>query len=185
MKNKKIIAGILIWLVLGLTACGDGALVWDALVWDGINWDSLTEAPPEAVKVTAEVVEEKEPDREIILLGKYGTSACSNEEYIELAQIYMEQSRYKDARDVLELSCRLGENPEGYELLQQLVVNIAEEDETIRKMSENLLWNMDAEELFGEAIAMLYHNSWSQTMMPKMEKGVRNYYLKEEEQDQE
>ena len=182
MKNKKIIAGILVWLVCVLTACGDGAIEWDSLGLNELSWENFVETPPEAVKVTAEIAEEKEPDRFSVLMGKYGTSACSNEDYVELAQIYIERFQNKNARDVLELSCRLAENPAGYELLQQIAVNIAEENETIQKMAENLIWNLETEDSYGEAAAMLYYNSWSQMMMPKMGTGVRNYYLETEGQ---
>ena len=172
MKKRNTIAGILILAACMLTGCGDGALIWE----------NVLAAPPDPVKVTAETVEEKQPERIDVLQQRYGTTDFTNEEYLELAKIYLTEFKNKDARDVLELNCRLTENPEGYELLQGITVNLAEENSEIKDMAGRLTQNLNAEELFGEALAMLYHEEWQQTMMPKMKSGKRKYYLETEAQ---
>ena len=172
MKKKHIITGTFVWAVCFLAGCGDGA----------INWEDVVAAPPGPVKVTAEAVEEAQPDRMEILLQKYGTADFMDEDYIELADLYLLESRNKEARDVLELGCRLIEHPTAYEMLQGITVNLEEESNAIQDMAGRLLQNLNAEELFSEAVAMLYHRDWLETMMPKMESGKRNYYLETEQQ---
>ena len=151
---------------LFLTGCGDGELTWQEVI----------AAPPEPVKVTAEAVEDVGNSRLEVLLQRYGTADFAEDEYIELAELLIAEKRNKEARDALELSCRLQDHPAGYELLQGIVVNLKEEKEEIREMVQLLWQNLGTEELFGEAVGMLYRTDWIQTMMPKMKNGSRKYY---------
>jgi len=167
MKNK-LITGILVLTACVLTGCGTEEIIWQP-----------TE-PSEAIVVQAQPLATPEPTRLEILLQEYGTEDFTKEDYLELADLYLEDSRNKEARDLLELGYRFLEEQELFDMLQGITVNLAEEDPEIRDMVSLLTKTLDAEELFGESIATLYHKEWLKTMMPKMHVGARNYYQETE-----
>ena len=171
MKRFNILALCCTLTALALTGCGDGELTWEGML----------DAPDEPVKVMAQEVEAEESSRLEVLQQKYGTADFTEEEYMELAELYLAESRNREAREVLELSCRMQETSGGYEMLQEIVVNLEEEAIQVKEMAELLQQNLGAEELFGEAIAMLYRKDWVRTMMPNMTTGSRNYYQKNQD----
>lgn len=94
----------------------------------------------------------------------------------ELAGLYEEEGRKKDARNQLELCVRLFQDEEAYQNLQDIVVNITEEDETMVSEADRLSQNVGDVEYVSEAFAILMDESWKNSMMPKMKEGRRNYY---------
>ena len=170
MKKKYITIGIGILAFSMLTGCANTEFVIQSL-------GAEQEKP---AQIVAEPVAEEEISRLQELLREYGTSAFSEEEYLELAACYLEESRNREARNLMEEYCRLYADTEGFEMLKEIVVNLAEEDEKIVEQIALLEQNLGAADLFAEGISMLYHNDWTDTLMPKMKSGKRNYYQEKE-----
>jgi len=165
--RKKIIATAICILSLSvLTGCGDGAMVFPTVYAE----------PAVQVEGLAQVVEKSEEDRRRVLLRKYGTREFAQEDYKELANLYLEESRNREARGLLEVYCRLYEDEQAFEQLQDIVVNLDEEDADIVRRVNLLEQNLEAEELFAEGIGMLFAKDWKEKLMPKMQYGRRAYY---------
>lgn len=114
---------------------------------------------------------------------KYNSGEFIMEDYHALAELYAEQGKIKKQRDMLEKSCRLYDDSEAFELLQDICVNLEEEDEEIRQQAMLLCQNLETPEYKSEAIHIIESREWFDTLMPKMGDGERKYFLQGEERE--
>ena len=148
-----------------LAGCGDGS---------GTDGKSVSS---EVGVVTAEPVLS---DAERALYDyeqKYASGEFTAEDFQALAGLYAEKGLIRKQRDMLEQSYRLHQDPQAFEALQTIAVNLAEEDAGIAAEAELLLQNLELPEYFAEAIHQLENKSWMDIMMPKLSEGKRNYFL--------
>lgn len=146
-----------------LAGCGDG--------------EEAATIVSEVAKVTAEPLL---PEAERAILNyeyKLNNGEFTAEDYQALATLYQESGRIRKLRDLLEQSYRMNGEEQALETLQAITVNIAEEEDAIRREAETMLNNLELEEYLDEAINTITNRLWFTTMMPKLMEGKRKYYL--------
>ncbi|MBO4980355.1 MAG: hypothetical protein J6C84_00440 [Lachnospiraceae bacterium] len=165
MKKWIYSVGVCIWGMVMLAGCGDGSAE------GGI--------PTRAITMTPEPVRSETEVSTLNYEVKYSSGEFSLEDYHALAALYEEQGLIRKQRDMLEQSYRLYDDKEAFELLQDITVNVAEEEETIQSEVQLMLQNLDTPGYFAESIHQIESPEWFEMMMPKLKEGVRNYYLEE------
>ena len=166
--SKKKCSVVIAVAMLGMfTACGQ------------TNGESLT-VSPETVSVTAEpLLSETESDIRDYEL-KYSNGEFTMEDYHALAELYRTQGLVRKQRDMLEQSYRLYDDTEAFDSLQNISVNLAEEDEMVQDEAKQMLQNLQLEEYLDEGINQVSNDNWTDTMMPKLREGKRNYFLSQD-----
>ncbi len=102
----------------------------------------------------------------------------SAENFATLAGYYAEAGKIKKQRNTLELSYLTNNDVAALEALQNIVVNAEEESAAILEDMRLLEQNLSLAEYQGEALAVLLNADWYTQMMPRLQTGSRNYYLK-------
>lgn len=170
MKNLRyrvILAGAAV--VLCLSGCGDGT-----------EPEGRPEVPPSR-EATAEPAE-TEGNSEIAEYElKYASGEFLAEDYLALANLYLQEGTIKKQRDMLEQCYRLYGGQEVLDALAQVTVNLKEEDSYIRETAEQLRQNMELPEFFDEAVNTIVSPDFHEIMMPRMKQGYRSYYLEGED----
>ncbi len=173
MKMKWICSVLLVSLTAAvLTGCGDGSG----------GETQVAQEVVETVEATAEPVlskEEKIADYE----ARYSAGEFGREDYHALAELYKEVGLIRKQRDMLEESYFLFDDADALEKLQSIAVNIAEEEQEIQKEAQTILQNLELPEYVDESINMIYNEKWFATMMPKLDKGKRTYYLQQNDRN--
>ncbi len=169
-KNIKILI-VSIMITIALTACGEDE------VTSSISEVPTTSDSTEVLDETSALVEENEI---VELEKKLSRGELAEAEYIQLSNLYQEDGRYLQQRNILEQSIRLFDNEEMFSLLQKVTVNVAEEDNVIQEAVERLQQNLSISEYVNEGVGMLFSADWFDAMMPKLDKGHRNYYVENE-----
>lgn len=167
-KIYGIFAGAM--LAVLLTGCGDGSEAQGGASQTGDGGIAVVSGEP--------VLAKEELDR-LNYETKYSKGEFSEEDYQALARIYAEAGLIRKQRDMLEQSYRLFAGEEAFAQLQELAVNLEEEDAEIAEAVQTMLQNLELSEYLGEAIHMIGSREWLETMMPRLSKGQRNYFLAE------
>ncbi len=184
MKNKKIILLILSTMLLSLTGCGDGltpeereaanqqeSSIPELLGIPIDDWDTQTG------QGGGQGQSDSELERQIRELERRcGTPDFTQQEYLDLAELYGRNGQVKKQRDTLEICFSLFQDSSASEQLQQLTVNVAEEETGIREQMARLEQNLSIAEYVNEAVSMLHGEEWINTMMPRLNQGTRGYY---------
>ena len=142
MKTKVVALTLFASSILLLSGCGDKEN----------GSENIETFSPE---VQDEVTENQEDSilREYEM--KYAAGEFEVEDYKELAELYYQADMRKKQRDILEECYCLYDDQECLEILQGIVVNIAEENKRIREEVEWMLMNMEMPEYLNEAAGML------------------------------
>ncbi|MDR2044048.1 MAG: hypothetical protein LBQ15_06700 [Clostridium sp.] len=112
---------------------------------------------------------------------KRSSGEFTAEEYLALSGLYAQTGRIRKQRDLLEQSYRLNGDEGSFSVLQEIVVNIEEEDETVREEVRRLRQNLSTPEYQSEAVGMLVSGDWAKRLLPKLKEGRRRYYLEDAE----
>ncbi len=164
MMNKRWIYVVTVCCLL-LAGCAQGKEEQQGSVSGGL---------PGTVSQPALSEEEKQVQE---LELRYSQGEASLEDYLKLADIYGEQGQVRRQRDLLEQSYRLFDDTQSFLRLQEITVNLAEEELSIREQAELMLQNLELEEYRDEAVNLISTSQWFDTMMPKLYEGRRSYYL--------
>jgi len=163
MKRKKVISMICIMsMAMTMSGCGVKNLM-----------NSREEAQPIIVEQEKVEVQEEEPVQ--IPDTQYNAETEQNVDFKTIARLYVQNQQKKEARDILEAGYQLEQDAEVYQMLQELTVNAAEEEEMAAQL-DLLIQNLDIPEYSNESISMLFSDEWFQAMKPGTNKGIRSYY---------
>ena len=134
MKRKKIVSFIcVIILSLGMTGCS-GKNVLDELFSN--NGDS------QPIIVQQEKLEDEQADLIQKPNPEYNAEAELKVDFKTIAKLYVQNQQKKEARDILEAGYQLEQDVEVYQMLQELTVNAAEEEEMAAQL-DLLIQNLE------------------------------------------
>lgn len=167
--KKRIVANLILIGTLAtlLAGCGDG--------------EEVASLVTQVATVTAQPLLSEAESAIVNYEYKYNSGEFTQEDYRALASLYQETGRIRRQRDMLEQNYRLNGDEESFEILQTITVNLIEEDADILREAEAMLNNLEVQESRDEAVNNVISDFWFDTMMPKLDKGKRSYYLQKNE----
>lgn len=173
MRNKWVYgAAVCVLAAAVFTGCGDGSDI-------GANGEAVSREP---AAITAEPVPSDEELSTMEYEQKYNSGEFTMEDYNALAALYEQQGMIRKQRDMLEESYRIYGDAQTLEVLQEIAVNLEEEDADISSEARTMLQNLEISEYQSESVHMIASEEWFDTMMPKLARGVRNYFLQDDGQ---
>ncbi len=172
MKKQKVVSIIcMITITCMITGCGGNKFVSDVFTNKGESQPIIVQQ--DTVEVTKED-SVQQPNTE------YGAEVQTEVDFKTIAKLYVQNGQKKEARNLLEAGYYLEQDEEVYELLQELTVNAAEEEEIAAQL-DLLIQNLDIPEYANESISMLFSEEWFQAMKPTTNVGKRSYYREKED----
>lgn len=182
MKKKIILLLLTSSLAASLTGCGDIKVRDEFILVDSSVEATVapaeSEAPTEAPELTEAPLEvELSPVQELEL--KYSSGEFQANDLRSLGTLYLEQGQVKKGRDMLETALLLYGDEETKALLSDITVNVAEENEAIQEVMQQLVTNFEVPDMENEVIGMLLADDWYDTMLPEVTLESRSYYLQQ------
>lgn len=190
MKNRKILLLIISALAFSMAGCGDGmtpeereaANLQQSGATDlvGIPIDGPSEYQPDESE--GQIQGNAELEQQIRELERQsGTPDFAQEGYLTLAELYGQNGQVKKQRDTLEICYALYQDSATAQELERLAVNVAEEEPGIQGQMALLEQNLATQGYIDQAVSMLHGEEWRDTMMPRLNRGTRNYYQEQED----